>query len=56
MNGNVQQGILPLYTRPEPAAQWVGLTEKELYEIHDSSRERLSALCAVEAKLKEKNT
>ena len=53
---------LPLYTRPQPAAQWVGLTDEEILEllcIHDDDPDdwkyEIQEVRAIEAKLKEKN-
>ena len=42
------------YTRPQPAAQWVGLTDEEVAYIADSEWEE-AFVRLVEAKLKEKN-
>jgi hypothetical protein len=49
--------IRPLYTRPQPARKWVGLTDDEIFEIHKQvdSMQYLTFGKAIEAKLKEKN-
>lgn len=49
---------LPLYTRPQPAAQWVGLTmeDKKEYVALDYGGNRLDAMDWAEKRLKEKNT
>ena len=63
MNGNVQQGIMPLYTHPQKAA-WVGLTDEEVDDIWNrycdemgeaSINDAEDIYLAIEAKLKEKN-
>lgn len=41
--------------RPEEAKQWVGLTDKERFEVADISDCFEDVVDAVEAKLKEKN-
>ena len=48
----------PLYTRPQPAAQWVGLTieDKQEYVAQDYGGNRLDAMDWAEKRLKEKNT
>ena len=50
--------IVPLYTRPQPAAQWVGLTmeDKQEYVAQDYGGNRLDAMDWAEKRLKEKNT
>jgi len=48
---------IPLYTRPPPRT-WVGLTQKEVQEIHDTFFKRMGPqefASMIEAKLKEKN-
>ena len=40
----------------QPQREWVGLTADEFLEITNSQLDKLSALCLVENKLKEKNT
>jgi len=48
---------LPLYTTP-PKREWVGLTQKEVQEIHDTYYKRMGPqefASMIEAKLKEKN-
>ncbi|MBU3721203.1 MAG: hypothetical protein FGM22_10745, partial [Burkholderiaceae bacterium] len=54
--------IRPLYTRPQPAAQWVGLTDEERNNLWrevvgwgDPSHDDEDLMKAIEAKLKEKN-
>ena len=59
-----EKTTIPLYTRPQPAAQWVGLTDDEVVRIKMDGRDlefvSMTALRrfarAIEAKLKEKNT
>ena len=49
---------VPVYTTP-PKRPWVGLTQKEVQEIHDTYHKRMGPqefAQAIEAKLKEKNT
>ena len=52
----------PLYTRPQPAAQWVGLTDEEVETLSKWADKQghgpwhLEFASAIEAKLKEKNT
>mgnify|MGYP003348462087 FL=1 len=50
--------IVPLYPRPQPAAQWVGLTmeDKQEYVAQDYGGNRLDAMDWAEKRLKEKNT
>ena len=43
----------PLYTAPK---QWVGLTAYEIQEIHSGNQHWGDFACAIEAKLREKNT
>ena len=45
----------PLYTAP-PKKEWVGLTDEEIQEIHSGNQHWGNFACAIEAKLKEKNT
>ena len=45
----------PLYTAP-PKREWVGLTAYEIQEIHSGNQHWGDFACAIEAKLKEKNT
>ena len=45
----------PLYAAP-PKKQWVGLTPYEIQEIHLKEPHWGNFACAIEAKLKEKNT
>jgi hypothetical protein len=45
----------PLYAAP-PKKQWVGLTAYEIQEIHSGNQHWGDFACAIEAKLKEKNT
>jgi len=48
---------IPLYTHP-PQRTWVGLTQKEVQEIHDTFFKRMGPqefASMIEAKLKEKN-
>jgi len=45
----------PLYTTP-PKREWVGLTPYEIQEIHLKEPHWGNFACAIEAKLKEKNT
>ena len=58
MNGNVQQGILPLYAHP-PRREWRGLTDEEAkdiaYEVDANGGYVIDFYRAVEAKLKELN-
>jgi len=44
----------PLYTAPPK--QWVGLTAYEIQEIYSGNQHWGNFACAIEAKLKEKNT
>ena len=46
----------PLYDRPQPAAQWVGLTDEEIHGIWSSGPDLMTLARSIEAKLKEKNT
>jgi len=47
---------IPLYTTP-PQREWVGLTDKEIRDIHWSKpMDEYGYARAIEAKLKEKNT
>jgi hypothetical protein len=46
--------ITPLYTAPPK--QWVGLTAYEIQEIYSGNQHWGNFACAIEAKLKEKNT
>ena len=46
---------IPLYTTP-PQRTWVGLTDEQIYEIHENSSNLMEFTRAIEAKLKEKNT
>ncbi len=46
--------LVPLYTAP-PAAQWVGLTEKDFSAINQSCLTKLQAATSAESILKEKN-
>ena len=39
-----------------PHRGWVGLTDEEIYEIHENSSNLMEFTKIVEAKLKEKNT
>jgi hypothetical protein len=48
-------GAFPVYTTP-PAAQWVGLTEKDFSAINQSCLTKLQAAISAESILKEKNT
>ena len=50
--------IVPLYTRPQPAREWVGLTmeDKQEYVAQDYGGNRLDAMDWAEKRLKEKNT
>ena len=48
------EGRSPLYTAPPK--QWVGLTAYEIQEIHFKNPHWGNFACAIEAKLKEKNT
>ena len=48
---------IPLYTTP-PKREWVGLTQKEVQEIHDTYHKRIGPqefASMIGAKLKEKN-
>jgi hypothetical protein len=45
----------PVYTVP-PKREWVGLTAYEIQEIHSGNQHWGDFACAIEAKLKEKNT
>lgn len=52
--------IRPLYTRPQPAREWVGLTDDEIESLYfdNFSKKQLRWFAfarAIEAKLKEKN-
>ena len=56
------EGRLPLYTAPPKAAEWVGLTDEEIAELHYEIKVRLVGTYktediyrAIEAKLKERN-
>ena len=49
------EGRVPLYTAP-PKREWVGLTPYEIQEIHLKEPHWGNFACAIEAKLKEKNT
>lgn len=51
------EGRIPLYTRPQPAAQWVGLTDEEMKQVcyETFSYDHYVVARAVEAKLREKN-
>ena len=49
------EGRSPLYTTP-PKREWVGLTAYEIQEIHSGNQHWGNFACAIEAKLKEKNT
>lgn len=46
---------IPLYTAP-PKKEWVGLTGYEIQEIHLGNQHWGNFACAIEAKLREKNT
>ena len=46
----------PLYTQPQPAREWVGLTDEEIETIWKKYKTEFFAIKEVEAKLKEKNT
>jgi hypothetical protein len=51
--------IRPLTTPPAAQRQWVGLTQQEVQEIHDTYHKRMGPqefAAILEAKLKEKNT
>lgn len=48
-------GWIPLYDRPKPAAQWVGLTLEERQAICDKGLSTWGTTVATEAKLREKN-
>jgi hypothetical protein len=45
---------IPLYATPK--REWVGLTAYEIQEIHSGNQHWGNFACAIEAKLKEKNT
>jgi len=45
---------MPLYTA-SPQREWRGLTDEEVSEIERTSMTRAQAICAIEAKLREKN-
>jgi len=47
--------VEPLYTAP-PKREWVGLTAYEIQEIYSGNQHWGNFACAIEAKLKEKNT
>jgi hypothetical protein len=57
MNGNVQQGILPLYAHP-PRREWRGLTRDERMSIINqmAGQDWVYVVDAIEAALKERNT
>jgi hypothetical protein len=46
----------PLYTRPQPKREWVGLTVMEAVELELATNHPREFAAAIEAKLKEKNT
>ena len=46
--------VEPLYTAPPK--QWVGLTAYEIQEIYSGNQHWGNFACAIEAKLKEKNS
>jgi hypothetical protein len=48
-------GFEPLYTAP-PQREWQGLTAYEIQELHLANPNWGNFACAIEAKLKEKNT
>jgi hypothetical protein len=48
-------GVTPLYAAP-PKREWVGLTAYEIQEIYSGNQHWGNFACAIEAKLKEKNT
>jgi hypothetical protein len=47
---------VPLYTAPPRKREWVGLTAYEIQEIYSGNQHWGNFACAIEAKLKEKNT
>ena len=51
---------MPLYTTPQPQREWVGLTDRDVFQIAEqcglASVDWTDVMRAVEAKLKEKNT
>ena len=47
--------VQPLYTAPPPKREWVGLTDKEIFDTLDSYDEEVNAR-QIEALLKKKNT
>lgn len=63
--GRCQESFTPLYTRPQPAARWVGLTDEDRQAVFESLPNALDGFLklwgwlhfakAVEAKLREKN-
>ena len=53
-NPNHAHWVEPLYTSPQK--QWVGLTAYEIQEIHLGNQHWGNFACAIEAKLREKNT
>jgi Rps23 Pro-64 3,4-dihydroxylase Tpa1-like proline 4-hydroxylase len=57
MNGNVEQGIMPLYTHP-PRREWQGLTRDKRMSIINqmSGQDWVYVVDAIEAALKEQNT
>ena len=52
-----EKTTIPLYTRPQPAAQWVGLTDEEREAHRDSWKSNIhdEEFEEIEAKLREKN-
>jgi hypothetical protein len=48
--------VRPFYTTPQPQRTWVGLTDEEISELIRATHNTGSFVCAIEAKLKEKNT
>ena len=52
-----EKTTIPLYTRPQPAAQWVGLTDEEIEDAcwTEVDRRLTSFARDIEAKLREKN-
>jgi hypothetical protein len=53
------EGAVALYEHPAAQRQWVGLTQQEVQEIHDTYHKRMGPqefAAILEAKLKEKNT
>ena len=56
---HLPDGLHDLYTAP-PRKEWVGLTDKEILDLWVANHKNTGATdafaCAVEAKLKEKNT